>query len=91
MRRNGRDAPRADLQGSRAATISPRTFSPELADLTIYGIDVSGGEKIPRKCGPGITRSDLLVINKTDLALTRRSLRSSSSTTDGSARLVQPT
>jgi urease accessory protein len=44
------------------------TFSPELADLTIYVIDVSGGEKIPRKGGPGITRSDLLVINKTDLA-----------------------
>jgi urease accessory protein len=44
------------------------TFSPELADLTIYVIDVSAGEKIPRKGGPGITRSDLLVINKTDLA-----------------------
>ena len=44
------------------------TFSPELADLTVYVIDVSGGEKIPRKGGPGITRSDLLVINKTDLA-----------------------
>ena len=44
------------------------TFSPELADLTIYVIDVSGGEKIPRKGGPGITRSDLLVINKSDLA-----------------------
>ena len=44
------------------------TFSPELADLTLYVIDVSGGEKIPRKGGPGITRSDLLVINKTDLA-----------------------
>ncbi len=44
------------------------TFSPELADLTIYVIDVSGGEKIPRKGGPGITRSDLLVINKVDLA-----------------------
>ncbi|RYB07865.1 urease accessory protein UreG [Lichenibacterium ramalinae] len=44
------------------------TFSPELADLTIYVIDVSGGDKIPRKGGPGITRSDLLVINKTDLA-----------------------
>jgi urease accessory protein len=44
------------------------TFSPELADLTIYVIDVSGGEKIPRKGGPGVTRSDLLVINKTDLA-----------------------
>ncbi|MDQ0513048.1 urease accessory protein UreG [Ancylobacter amanitiformis] len=44
------------------------TFSPELADLTVYVIDVSAGEKIPRKGGPGITRSDLLVINKTDLA-----------------------
>jgi urease accessory protein len=44
------------------------TFSPELADLTVYVIDVSGGEKIPRKGGPGITRSDLLVINKIDLA-----------------------
>ena len=44
------------------------TFSPELADLTIYVIDVAGGEKIPRKGGPGITKSDLLVINKTDLA-----------------------
>lgn len=44
------------------------TFSPELADVTIYVIDVAGGEKIPRKGGPGITRSDLLVINKIDLA-----------------------
>jgi urease accessory protein len=44
------------------------TFSPELADITIYVIDVAQGEKIPRKGGPGITRSDLLVINKTDLA-----------------------
>ena len=44
------------------------TFSPELADITVYVIDVAGGEKIPRKGGPGITRSDLLVINKTDLA-----------------------
>jgi urease accessory protein len=44
------------------------TFSPELADLTVYVIDVSGGEKIPRKGGPGITRSDILVINKIDLA-----------------------
>jgi urease accessory protein len=44
------------------------TFSPELADLTIYVIDVAGGDKIPRKGGPGITRSDLLVINKIDLA-----------------------
>ncbi|CAN1563783.1 HypB Ni2+-binding GTPase involved in regulation of expression and maturation of urease and hydrogenase [Rhabdaerophilaceae bacterium] len=44
------------------------TFSPDLADLTLYVIDVAQGEKIPRKGGPGITRSDLLVINKTDLA-----------------------
>jgi urease accessory protein len=44
------------------------TFSPELADLTIYVIDVAGGEKIPRKGGPGITKSDLLIINKIDLA-----------------------
>ncbi|MDU3718972.1 MAG: urease accessory protein UreG [Klebsiella michiganensis] len=44
------------------------TFSPELADLTIYVIDVAEGEKIPRKGGPGITKSDFLVINKTDLA-----------------------
>ena len=44
------------------------TFSPELADITIYVIDVAEGEKIPRKGGPGITRSDFLVINKIDLA-----------------------
>ncbi|ADY55320.1 Urease accessory protein ureG [Syntrophobotulus glycolicus DSM 8271] len=44
------------------------TFSPELADAAIYVIDVSGGDKIPRKGGPGVTRSDLLVINKADLA-----------------------
>ena len=44
------------------------TFSPELADLTLYVIDVSAGDKIPRKGGPGITKSDLLIINKTDLA-----------------------
>ncbi|MDD2869275.1 urease accessory protein UreG [Neomegalonema sp.] len=44
------------------------TFSPDLADLTLYVIDVAGGEKIPRKGGPGITRSDLLIVNKTDLA-----------------------
>lgn len=44
------------------------TFSPELADITIYVIDVAAGEKIPRKGGPGITRSDLLIINKIDLA-----------------------
>jgi urease accessory protein len=43
-------------------------FSPELADITLYVIDVAGGEKIPRKGGPGITRSDLLIVNKTDLA-----------------------
>jgi urease accessory protein len=45
------------------------TFSPELVDITIYVIDVAGGDKIPRKGGPGITKSDLLVINKTDLAV----------------------
>ena len=44
------------------------TFSPDLADATIYVIDVAQGEKIPRKGGPGVTRSDLLIINKTDLA-----------------------
>ena len=44
------------------------TFSPELADITVYVIDVAGGEKIPRKGGPGVTRSDLLIINKIDLA-----------------------
>ena len=44
------------------------TFSPELADITIYVIDVAAGDKIPRKGGPGITRSDLLIINKIDLA-----------------------
>jgi urease accessory protein len=44
------------------------TFSPELVDLTVYVIDVAGGEKVPRKKGPAITRSDLLVVNKTDLA-----------------------
>jgi urease accessory protein len=44
------------------------TFSPELSDLTIYVIDVAGGDKVPRKGGPGITKSDLLVINKIDLA-----------------------
>src|SRR5687768_8508815 len=44
------------------------TFSPELADMTIYVIDVAGGEKVPRKGGPAITRSDLLVVNKIDLA-----------------------
>src|SRR6201984_2722717 len=64
-----RKFPRADLcfvesGGDNLAA----TFSPELADLTIYVIDVAEGEKIPRKGGPGITRSDLLVINKIDLA-----------------------
>ena len=44
------------------------TFSPELVDLTLYMIDVAGGEKVPRKGGPGISRSDLLIVNKTDLA-----------------------
>lgn len=44
------------------------TFSPELADITLYVIDVSAGDKIPRKGGPGITRSDILIVNKTDLA-----------------------
>ena len=44
------------------------TFSPELADITLYVIDVAAGEKLPRKGGPGITRSDLLIVNKTDLA-----------------------
>ena len=48
------------------------TFSPELSDLTIYVIDVAAGDKIPRKGGPGITKSDLLVINKIDLAPLRR-------------------
>ena len=48
------------------------TFSPELSDLTIYVIDVAAGEKIPRKGGPGITKSDLFIINKTDLAPLRR-------------------
>ena len=51
-----------------AATICRPPFSPELADLTLYVIDVSAGDKIPRKGGPGITRSDLLIINKIDLA-----------------------
>lgn len=51
-----------------ASTNLAATFSPELWDLTSYEIDVAGGEKIPRTGGPGITRSDLLVINKTDLA-----------------------
>ena len=49
-------------------TENAATFSPELSDLTLYVIDVAAGDKIPRKGGPGITRSDLLVINKIDLA-----------------------
>ena len=65
----GRKFPRLDLilvesGGDNLAA----TFSPELADLTLYVIDVAGGDKIPRKGGPGITKSDLLIINKTDLA-----------------------
>lgn len=61
--------PRAELcfVESRGDNLTA-TFSPELADLTIYVIDLAEGEKIPRKGGPGITRSDLLVINKIDLA-----------------------
>src|SRR5690242_8832444 len=64
-----RKSPHLDLEiiGSGGDNLAA-TFSPELADLTIYVIDGSGGDKIPRKGGPGITRSDLLVINKTDLA-----------------------
>jgi urease accessory protein len=53
---------------NRAATISAATFSPDLADLTLYVISVCQGGDIPRKGGPGITRSDFLVINKADLA-----------------------
>ena len=60
----GLDVVLIELGGDNLAA----TFSPELADLTIYVIDVSAGDKIPRKGGPGITRSDLLVINKIDLA-----------------------
>jgi urease accessory protein len=66
MRRNFPDAELCFIEsgGDNLAA----TFSPELADLTVYVIDVAAGEKIPRKGGPGITRSDLLVINKIDLA-----------------------
>ena len=60
--------PRLPLSNRYAGAAKAATFSPELADLTIYVIDVAAGDKIPRKGGPGITRSDLLVINKTDLA-----------------------
>ena len=56
----------SDQLGSQPSNFA--TFSPELSDLTIYVIDVSAGDKIPRKGGPGITKSDLLIINKIDLA-----------------------
>ena len=56
------------LRRDRGGDNLAATFSPELSDLTIYVIDVAAGEKIPRKGGPGITKSDLFVINKTDLA-----------------------
>ena len=58
------------MEGYRSSPLNndAATFSPELADLTIYVIDVAAGDKIPSKGGPGITRSDLLVINKIDLA-----------------------
>ena len=56
------------LDGRSGGDNLSATFSPELSDLTLYVIDVSAGDKIPRKGGPGITRSDLLIINKTDLA-----------------------
>ena len=56
----------SDHLGSQPSNFA--TFSPELSDLTIYVIDVSAGDKIPRKGGPGITKSDLLIINKIDLA-----------------------
>jgi urease accessory protein len=80
---------RSTSRRSRAATALPAlevifieiggdnlaaTFSPELSDLTLYVIDVAGGDKIPRKGGPGITKSDLLVINKIDLAPMGRGL-----------------
>ncbi|MEO8669381.1 MAG: GTP-binding protein, partial [Bauldia sp.] len=64
------------------------TFSPELADLTIYVIDVAAGDKIPRKGGPGITRSDLLVINKIDLA---PMVGASLEVMDRDARKMRPT
>src|SRR3979409_849259 len=60
-------SPALGVTGAGGDTL-PATFSPELADLTIYVIDVAAGDKIPSKGGPGITRSDLLVINKIDLA-----------------------
>ena len=64
MRRSSRELLFVESGGDNLAA----QFSRELADYTIYVIDVSGGDKIPRKGGPGITQSDLLVINKTDLA-----------------------
>ena len=60
--------PRPDLDRDRGGDNLAATFSPELSDLTLYVIDVAAGDKIPRKGGPGITASDLLVINKIDLA-----------------------
>src|ERR1044072_89892 len=64
-----RKFPHAELCFVESGDDNPAaTFSPELADLTIYVIDVAEGENVPRKGGPGITRPDLLVINKTDLA-----------------------
>src|SRR5437879_1019363 len=70
MSSTSRRATRSPRREGRAATGRNRAaaFSPELADLTIYVIDVAAGDKIPSKGGPGITRSDLLVINKIDLA-----------------------
>ena len=63
------DFPNADVVFIESGGDNPiATFSPELSDLTIYVIDVAAGEKIPRKGGPGITKSDLFIINKTDLA-----------------------
>ena len=63
------DFPDADVVFIESGGDNPvATFSPELSDLTIYVIDVAAGEKIPRKGGPGITKSDLFIINKTDLA-----------------------
>src|SRR5207245_5917959 len=59
---------RGGVRGEGAGNNPDATFGPELVDATVYVIDVAEGEKIPRKGGPGITRSDLLVINKIDLA-----------------------
>ena len=75
LRRCGTNLPRfgffnrkEQIFGTLEIRVLAATFSPELADYSIYVIDVAAGDKIPRKVGPGITRSDLLVINKTDLA-----------------------